>query len=75
MINAERFLHDGGLDSTKCYFLVAANQSNKIAVINLKEGKLEALVVVDKIPHGGRGAKMKAQANPPPSTTIAAPVM
>ena len=30
-IGAARFLHDGGWDSTKRYFLVAANQSNKIA--------------------------------------------
>ena len=56
MIEAERFLHDGGLDSTKRYFLVAANQSNKIAVINLQDGKLEALVDVGTVPHGGRGA-------------------
>jgi nitrite reductase (NO-forming)/hydroxylamine reductase len=56
MIEAERFLHDGGLDSTKRYFLVAANQSNKIAVIDLLEEKLAAIVEVDAIPHPGRGA-------------------
>jgi nitrite reductase (NO-forming)/hydroxylamine reductase len=56
MINAERFLHDGGLDSTKRYFLVAANQSNKIAVIDLLEGTLAALVETPKVPHPGRGA-------------------
>jgi len=56
MIEAERFLHDGGLDSTKRYFLVAANQSNKIAVVDLLEEKLAALVEVDAIPHPGRGA-------------------
>lgn len=56
MIAAELFLHDGGLDSTKRYFLVAANQSNKIAVIDLKEGKLAALVDTSLVPHGGRGA-------------------
>ncbi len=39
-IGAARFLHDGGFDSTKRYFLVAANQSNKIAVVDTKEGKL-----------------------------------
>ncbi|MEX1074599.1 MAG: cytochrome D1 domain-containing protein, partial [Burkholderiales bacterium] len=33
-IGAARFLHDGGWDSTKRYFLVAANQSNKIAVVD-----------------------------------------
>jgi len=56
MIEAERFLHDGGLDSSKRYFLVAANQSNKIAVVDLVDRELEALVDVDAIPHPGRGA-------------------
>jgi nitrite reductase (NO-forming)/hydroxylamine reductase len=55
-IDAAKFLHDGGWDATKRYFLVAANQSNKIAVVDTKEGKLVALVDVDKIPHPGRGA-------------------
>ncbi len=56
MIEAERFLHDGGWDSTKRYFMVAANQSNKIAVIDAQEGKLAALVDTPAIPHPGRGA-------------------
>lgn len=56
MIEAERFLHDGGWDSTQRYFLVAANQSNKIAVIDAEEGKLAALVDTPAIPHPGRGA-------------------
>ena len=55
-IGAAKFLHDGGWDSTKRYFMVAANQSNKVAVIDAKEGKLTKLVDVDKIPHPGRGA-------------------
>ncbi len=55
-IGAARFLHDGGWDVTKRYFLTAANQSNKIAVIDSKEQKLTALIDVDKIPHPGRGA-------------------
>jgi len=55
-IGAARFLHDGGFDSTKRYFLVAANQSNKIAVVDAKEGKLAGLIDVGKIPHPGRGA-------------------
>jgi len=55
-INAERFLHDGGFDSTGRYFLVAANARNKIAVIDTKEGKLTALVDVGTTPHPGRGA-------------------
>ena len=58
-INAARFLHDGGWDSTKRYFLVAANQSNKIAVIDSKESKLAALIDVGQIPHPGRGANFK----------------
>jgi nitrite reductase (NO-forming) / hydroxylamine reductase len=56
MINAERFLHDGGMDSTKRYFLVAANQSNKVAVIDLQEDRLVALVDTPAVPHPGRGA-------------------
>jgi len=55
-IEAAKFLHDGGFDASKRYFLVAANQSNKIAVVDVKEGKLVKLVDVDKIPHPGRGA-------------------
>jgi len=55
-IPAARFLHDGGWDASKRYFLVAANQSHKIAVVDAKEGKRVALVDVDKIPHPGRGA-------------------
>jgi len=55
-IGSAPFLHDGGLDSTKRYFMVAANQSNKISVIDLKDGKLAALIDVGKIPHPGRGA-------------------
>ena len=55
-IGAARFLHDGGWDSTKRYFLTAANQSNKIAVVDSRDQKLTALIDVDKIPHPGRGA-------------------
>lgn len=55
-IGTARFLHDGGFDSSKRYFMVAANQSNKIAAVDLKEGKLAALIDVGKIPHPGRGA-------------------
>ena len=58
-IGAAKFLHDGGFDASKRYFLVAANQSNKVAVIDMKLGKLTALVDVDKIPHPGRGANFK----------------
>jgi nitrite reductase (NO-forming)/hydroxylamine reductase len=55
-IPVAKFLHDGGFDSTKRYFMVAANQSNKIGAIDVKEGKLAGLIDVGKIPHPGRGA-------------------
>jgi nitrite reductase (NO-forming) / hydroxylamine reductase len=59
-IGTERFLHDGGWDSSKRYFMVAANQRNTIAVVDAKEGKLVKLVKdgVGKIPHPGRGANI-----------------
>src|SRR5574343_1457961 len=55
-IPTAKFLHDGGWDSSKRYFMVAANQSNKIAAIDAKDGKLAGLIEVGKIPHPGRGA-------------------
>jgi nitrite reductase (NO-forming)/hydroxylamine reductase len=55
-IGSARFLHDGGFDSTGRYFLVAANASNKIAVVDTKDNKLVALIDVGKTPHPGRGA-------------------
>ena len=58
-LEAARFLHDGGWDSTQRYFLTAANQSNKIAVVDSKERKVVALVDAEKVPHPGRGANIK----------------
>ncbi len=55
-LEAARFLHDGGWDSTHRYFMTAANNSDKIAVIDSKERKTTALIDVTKIPHPGRGA-------------------
>ena len=55
-LGSARYLHDGGWDSTKRYFMVAANNSNKIGVVDAKEGKMEAVVDVGKTPHPGRGA-------------------
>jgi nitrite reductase (NO-forming)/hydroxylamine reductase len=56
MIKTPRFLHDGGFESTGRYFMDAANASDKIAVIDTKEGKLAASISVGKTPHPGRGA-------------------
>ncbi len=58
-IEAERFLHDGGFDSTGRYFLVAANARDKIAVVDTKDGKLAALIESGgSKPHPGRGANL-----------------
>ncbi len=56
-IEAERFLHDGGLDSTKRYFITAANARGKLVVIDTKESKLAAITETGgQTPHPGRGA-------------------
>ena len=55
-IDAAPFLHDGGWDASGRYFLTAANEADKIAVVDALERKLEALVHVERIPHPGRGA-------------------
>ncbi|ATE59677.1 nitrite reductase [Thauera sinica] len=55
-IESAKFLHDGGWDMSKRYFMVAANASNKVAAVDTKTGKLAALVDTAKIPHPGRGA-------------------
>jgi nitrite reductase (NO-forming)/hydroxylamine reductase len=57
-LEAARFLHDGGWDSTQRYFLTAANQSDKIAVVDAKDREIEALIDAPKIPHPGRGANI-----------------
>jgi len=56
MIDTERFLHDGGWDGSKRYFLEAANTSKKIVVIDAKEGEYVASIEVGDKPHPGRGA-------------------
>lgn len=55
-LDAARYLHDGGWDVTKRYFMTAANNSDKIAVVDSKDRKMTAMIDVDKIPHPGRGA-------------------
>ena len=55
-IDTARFLHDGGWDASKRYFMTAANKSNKIVVIDSREDKLVKLVDVGTTPHPGRGA-------------------
>jgi len=55
-IDAERFLHDGGFDSTGRYFLVAANARNTVVVVDTKDNKLVAKIETGVKPHPGRGA-------------------
>ncbi|MCB9943566.1 MAG: c-type cytochrome [Geminicoccaceae bacterium] len=56
-IEAERFLHDGGFDSTGRYFLIAANARDRLAVVDTKEDKLVGVFDTEGIkPHPGRGA-------------------
>ncbi len=58
MIEAERFLHDGGWDSTKRYFLVAANFRDTISIVDTKEKRLVKNLKVGTRPHPGRGANI-----------------
>ena len=58
-IEAAKFLHDGGWDRSKRYFLTAANQSDKIAVVDSHDRELEALIDAEKTPHPGRGANIQ----------------
>lgn len=55
-IEAERFLHDGGWDASKRYFLVAANMRDKVVAVDTKTKKLAAIVETGIKPHPGRGA-------------------
>jgi len=58
-IPTARFLHDGGFDSTGRYFLVAANASNKIVVIDVPNKKLVKIIPTGIKPHPGRGTNIK----------------
>lgn len=57
-IESERFLHDGGWDKTKRYFLVAANMRDKLVAIDAKTKKLAGIVETGIKPHPGRGANI-----------------
>lgn len=58
-IPTARFLHDGGWDATGHYFLVAANASNKIVVIDVPNKKLVKIIETGIKPHPGRGTNIK----------------
>jgi nitrite reductase (NO-forming)/hydroxylamine reductase len=62
MVEAERFLHDGGWDLSKRYFLTAANARNIISVIDTYEGKLVKNIPSQGTkPHPGRGANVNSK--------------
>jgi len=59
-IEAERFLHDGGFDSSGRYFLVAANARDRVAIVDTKEGRLVDVIESGGAkPHPGRGANIE----------------
>ncbi len=70
MIAAERFLHDGGWDSTHRYFMPAANKRNTMVIIDTKTRKKAAQFKVGKIPHPGRGANWIDPKYGPVSATV-----
>jgi nitrite reductase (NO-forming)/hydroxylamine reductase len=51
-----RFLHDGGLDRTGRYFLISANASNRVAVVDLRERSFVTSFTTGIGPHPGRAA-------------------
>ncbi|MDH5397451.1 MAG: nitrite reductase [Cyclobacteriaceae bacterium] len=57
-IKTARYLHDGGWDNTGQYFLVAANASNKMVVVDVTNKKLETIIETGIKPHPGRGANV-----------------
>ncbi|HUT40925.1 MAG TPA: cytochrome D1 domain-containing protein [Gammaproteobacteria bacterium] len=54
-IATAKFLHDGGFDHTGNYFLVAANASNLMVVVDLVSQSLAATIPTGLVPHPGRG--------------------
>ena len=60
-IPSARFLHDGGWDASGKYFLVAANASNKIVVVDVPGKKLVKIIDVGNMPHPGRGVNIKSK--------------
>jgi nitrite reductase (NO-forming) / hydroxylamine reductase len=55
-IQVASLLHKGGFDHSKRYFLVSANDTNEVAIIDVVEGRVEKVVPVGEQPHSGRGA-------------------
>lgn len=56
LLDTELYLHDGGWITGGRYFVVAANNANKLVVIDVDEGTVAATIDVSALPHPGRGA-------------------
>lgn len=56
ILDTELFLHDGGWVTGGRYFVVAANDMNRLVVIDADEGSLAKIIDVAPLPHPGRGA-------------------
>jgi nitrite reductase (NO-forming)/hydroxylamine reductase len=55
-IATELFLHDGGWDQTKRYYITAANGSDKMVVVDVQTESFVTSFDVGNVPHPGRGA-------------------
>lgn len=55
MLETELYLHDGGWAQGR-YFIVAANNENKLVVLDTMEREVAAIIDVGVRPHPGRGA-------------------
>jgi nitrite reductase (NO-forming)/hydroxylamine reductase len=55
-IAAERFLQDGGWDHTGRYFILAADQRNRMAVVDMQEQRLVTTFETGLVPQPGGGA-------------------
>jgi nitrite reductase (NO-forming)/hydroxylamine reductase len=56
MLEADRFLHDGGWDHTGRYLIVAANARNRMVVVDAEALEVVAMIDTGAGPHPGRGA-------------------
>lgn len=52
----EKFLHDGGFDHSGRYFMLAANASNKMVVVDVELQSFVTSFTTGPVPHPGRGA-------------------
>ncbi len=55
-IATERFLHDGGWDHTKRYFMTPANANNKMVIVDTATRSFVTSFTTGGVPHPGRGA-------------------